>query len=37
MSRELELTLTGRDAGAKLGRVPLAGIPYKAAEGYLEN
>ena len=37
MSRELELTLTGRDAGAKLGRVPLAGIPYKAAEGYLEK
>lgn len=37
MSRKLELTLTGRDAGAKLGRVPLAGIPYKAAEGYLEK
>lgn len=37
MSRELELTLTGRDAGAKLGRVPLAGIPYKAAEAYLEK
>lgn len=37
MSRELELTLTGRDAGAELGRVPLAGIPYKAAEGYLEK
>lgn len=37
MSRELELTLTGRDAGSKLGRVPLAGIPYKAAEGYLEK
>jgi len=37
MSKELELTLTGRDAGSKLGRVPLAGIPAKAAEGYLEK
>lgn len=37
MSKELELTLTGRDAGAKLGRIPLAGIPAKAALGYLEK
>lgn len=37
MSKELELTLTGRDAGSKLGRVPLAGIPAKAADGYLEK
>ncbi len=37
MSKELELTLTGRDAGPKLGRVPLAGIPAKAAESYLEK
>ena len=37
MSKELELTLTGRDAGAKLGRIPLAGIPVKAAEAYLEK
>jgi DNA mismatch repair protein MutS len=37
MSKELELTLTGRDAGAKLGRVPLAGIPVKAADSYLEK
>ena len=37
MSKELELTLTGRDAGAKLGRVPLAGIPIKAADAYLEK
>ena len=37
MSKELELTLTGRDAGAKLGRVPLAGIPIKAADSYLEK
>ena len=37
MSKELELTLTGRDAGPKLGRIPLAGIPAKAADGYLEK
>ena len=37
MSRELELTLTGRDCGAKLGRIPLAGIPAKAIDGYLEK
>ena len=36
VSRELEITLTGRDAG-NLGRVPLAGIPVKAVEGYLEK
>lgn len=37
MSKELELTLTGREAGAKLGRIPLAGIPAKAANAYLEK
>ena len=37
MSRELELTLTGRDCGPKLGRIPLAGIPVKAVDGYLEK
>lgn len=37
MSRELELTLTGRDAGAKIGRVPLAGIPVKAIDSYMEK
>ncbi|MDD3435692.1 MAG: DNA mismatch repair protein MutS [Candidatus Gastranaerophilales bacterium] len=37
MSRELEITLTGRDAGEKLGRIPLAGIPAKAVDGYLEK
>lgn len=37
MSRELELTLTGRDCGAKLGRIPLAGIPVKAVDSYLEK
>ena len=36
MSRELEITLTGRDCG-KLGRIPLAGIPVKALDGYLEK
>ena len=33
-ARELEITLTGRDAGES-GRVPMAGIPYHAAEGYI--
>lgn len=36
LSRELELTLTGRDAGG-LGRIPLAGVPAKAIENYLEK
>ena len=36
LSRELEITLTGRDAGS-IGRVPLAGIPVKAVDGYLEK
>lgn len=37
MSKELDLTLTGRDAGSKLGKVPLAGIPIKAADNYIEK
>lgn len=37
LSRELQITLTGRDAGKHYGRIPLAGIPIKAAEGYLEK
>ena len=37
LSRELEITLTGRECGAKLGKIPLAGIPVKAVEGYLEK
>ena len=37
LSRELEVTLTGRDCGVKLGRIPLAGIPVKSLEGYLEK
>ena len=36
MSRQLEITLTGRECG-KLGRIPLAGIPVKALDGYLEK
>lgn len=36
MARELELTLTGRDAGS-LGRIPLAGIPFKAADTYMKR
>ncbi|MBX2861462.1 MAG: DNA mismatch repair protein MutS [Vampirovibrio sp.] len=35
-ARVLEITLTGRDAG-KLGRIPMAGIPVKAAETYLSK
>ena len=34
VSSELEITLTGRDMG-RGERVPLAGIPYHAAEGYI--
>lgn len=36
LAKELELTLTGRDAGV-LGRVPLAGIPAKAVDNYVEK
>ena len=32
LSRLLELTLTGKEAGRSLGRVPMAGIPHHAAE-----
>jgi DNA mismatch repair protein MutS len=34
VSRELEIVLTGREMG-KGNRVPLAGIPYHAADGYI--
>ncbi|WP_199883683.1 DNA mismatch repair protein MutS [Anaerosinus massiliensis] len=33
-SRELEITLTGRDAGQP-ARIPMCGIPYHAAETYI--
>jgi len=34
VSHELELTLTGKAAGAD-GRVPMCGVPYHAAESYI--
>ncbi|MFQ6539503.1 MULTISPECIES: DNA mismatch repair protein MutS [Aphanothece] len=34
LSRLLELTLTGKEAGKAFGRVPMAGIPHHAAERY---
>ncbi|MBO5275235.1 MAG: DNA mismatch repair protein MutS, partial [Clostridia bacterium] len=34
VSRELELTLTGRDCGLE-ERAPMCGVPYHAAEGYI--
>ena len=37
LSRELELTLTGKEAGKKIGRVPMAGIPHHAAERYCSD
>ena len=36
MSKELELTLTGREQG-NFGRIPLAGIPAKAVNSYIEK
>jgi len=33
-SRELEITLTGRGGGAE-ERIPMCGVPYHAAEGYI--
>lgn len=35
-SRELEIQLTARDAGAK-ERVPMCGVPYHAAESYINR
>ena len=34
LSRLLELTLTGKEGGKEIGRVPMAGIPHHAAERY---
>jgi DNA mismatch repair protein MutS len=34
LSRLLELTLTGKEGGKAVGRVPMAGIPHHAAERY---
>ena len=36
MSKELEITLTGREQGS-FGRIPLAGIPAKAVTTYIEK
>lgn len=35
-SRELEITLTGRDAGLE-ERIPMCGVPYHAAETYINR
>ena len=35
-SRELELVLTGKDAGVE-ERVPMCGVPFHAVKGYLEK
>jgi DNA mismatch repair protein MutS len=35
VARELELVLTGREGGKEAGRVPMAGIPYHAADNYV--
>ena len=35
-SRELELTLTGRDCGFP-ERAPMCGVPYHAAESYISR
>ena len=37
LSRELQITLTGRDAGKVYGRIPLAGIPVKSLDNYIEK
>ena len=34
LSRVLELTLTGKEGGKTIGRVPMAGIPHHAADRY---
>ena len=35
-SRELEITLTGKDCGQE-ERAPMCGVPYHAVEGYLNK
>ncbi len=37
MSKVLEITLTARDAGKVLGKIPLAGIPIKSTNAYIEK
>ncbi len=36
-SRELEIVLTGRDAGVNNERVPMCGVPYHAVDSYIEK
>ena len=36
VSRELEITLTGKDCGLE-ERAPMCGVPYHAVEGYLNR
>lgn len=36
VSKELQLTLTGRDAGAK-ERVPMCGVPHHASKAYIQK
>lgn len=36
-SRELEIVLTGRDAGVNNDRVPMCGVPHHAVNGYIEK
>ena len=36
VSRELELTLTGKDCGME-ERAPMCGVPFHAVEGYLKR
>lgn len=35
-SRELEIVLTGKDAGVE-ERIPMCGVPYHAVDGYIEK
>lgn len=35
-SKELEITLTGRDGGGD-ERIPMCGVPYHSAEGYIQR
>jgi DNA mismatch repair protein MutS len=36
-SRELEIVLTGRDAGVDNDRVPMCGVPHHAVNSYIEK
>lgn len=36
-SRELEIILTGRDAGTNNDRVPMCGVPFHAVDTYIEK